>query len=339
MNSVPRWLIVAFGLAILALIGGGTWFYREQQQLVQEQAEARLQGISELKAHQITDWRSSLLRRAGLIMDSPFFIQAVRQWMTDPQPELAEKFATRFRSIREHYQCLDVMLVDIKGNVRLSLGNGVRSLHEMAMRSLATALQERRPVLSDLHFGPGGLPPHVDVVAPFFEKAAQGSVAVGALVFQFDARQSIYPLVQTPARPTRTAETLMVRREGDSVLFLNNLRHNPSAALKLQIPLTQKDKPEAQAVLGTEGIVQGKDYRGVDVLAALKAIPNSPWFMVTKMDKEEALPVWTLRSILIVGLVLAMMVSLMAIAGVIWQRDAKTNYRKLKRGRAWTACE
>ncbi len=329
MNSIPRWLIVAFGFAILALIAGGTWFYRVQQQLVREQADSRLQAVAELKTNQITDWRSSLLRRAALIMESPFFVQAVRQWIADPQTELAEKFVTRFRSIREHYQCLDVMLVDTKGHVRLSLSNRVVSLHEMAMRGLETALQERRPVLTDLHSGPSDLPSHVDVVAPFFEKAKSGGVAVGALVFQFDARQSVYPLVQAPARPTRTAETLLVRREGDSVLFLNDSRHHPGAALTFQIPLTQKDEPEVQAVLGRTGVVQGKDYRGIEVLAAIKAIPNSPWFLIAKIDREEALSGSTSRSFLVIGLVLAMMTSLVAIAGVIWQRDAKANYRKL----------
>ena len=29
------------------------------------------------------------------------------------------------------------------------------------------------------------------------------------------------------------------------------------------------------------------DYRGVPVLAALHAIPDSPWFMVARMDTAE----------------------------------------------------
>ena len=37
-----------------------------------------------------------------------------------------------------------------------------------------------------------------------------------------------------------SGETLLVRREGDSVLFLNELRHQRHAALKLRFPLSQK---------------------------------------------------------------------------------------------------
>ena len=33
--------------------------------------------------------------------------------------------------------------------------------------------------------------------------------------------------------------------------------------------------------------MEGKDYRGELVVAALRRIPDSPWFMVAKMDQEE----------------------------------------------------
>ena len=33
--------------------------------------------------------------------------------------------------------------------------------------------------------------------------------------------------------------------------------------------------------------MEGKDYRGVTVVAALRAVPDSPWFLVARMDKDE----------------------------------------------------
>ena len=41
------------------------------------------------------------------------------------------------------------------------------------------------------------------------------------------------------------------------------------------------------AVRGIEGIVEGIDYRGVPVLAAIRQIPDSPWYMNAKVDQEE----------------------------------------------------
>ena len=199
------------------------------------------------------------------------------------------------------------MLVDRDGQVRLSLGKHLGSLHEDAARSLAEALRERRPVLTDLHVGPADLPPHIDVVAPLFSETGKTKDPVGAVILQLDARQFLYPLIQFWPTPSPSAETLLVRRDGDAVLFLNDLRHQPDTALKLRIPLSRKDVPAVMAVLGKEGIVQGKDYRGVDVLSVLKAVPNSPWFMVAKVDEAEALSDWRFRSILILALVIGLL--------------------------------
>ena len=61
MKSFPRWLIVASGLAMLALIGGGYWFYLYQEQDLRQNSEANLQSAAQLKVNQIAEWRSERL--------------------------------------------------------------------------------------------------------------------------------------------------------------------------------------------------------------------------------------------------------------------------------------
>ncbi len=329
MKPSSYWLFVGMGLAMSALVAGGAWFYLDQQQLVRKEVETDLQAIAELKANQITEWRTRQLGQAALIMESPFFTEAAEMWFANPQAELAEKFLTRFRSMQSLFHYRDVMLVDSEGQVLLSLSNRVGSLHPDAAQGLATAIKERRPVLADLHFGPGDLPPHIDLIAPFFAGHAKTDDPIGAVVFQVDAEQFLYPLISFWPTPRRSAETLLVRSDGDSVLFLNNLRHMPDTALKLRIPLTRTDVPAVMAVLGREGVVQGKDYRDVEVLSVLKAIPDSPWFMIAKMDKTEAFEDWQWRSLLMAAFFLSVLTALAAAGGTIWQRNAKAHYQML----------
>ena len=42
-----------------------------------------------------------------------------------------------------------------------------------------------------------------------------------------------------------------------------------------------------KAALGQEGIVQAVDDEGVPVLAAVRAVPDSPWFLVAQMNVAE----------------------------------------------------
>lgn len=71
------------------------------------------------------------------------------------------------------------------------------------------------------------------------------------------------------------------------MLYLNELRHQKDTALKLRFPANNPLLPAAMAVQGKEGIVEGIDYRGVNVLAMLKSIPDTSWYLVTKLDLEE----------------------------------------------------
>ena len=48
-----------------------------------------------------------------------------------------------------------------------------------------------------------------------------------------------------------------------------------------------------KAALGEEGNVEGIDYRGVPVLGAVHAVPDSPWFLVARVDAAEVYaPMW-----------------------------------------------
>ncbi|MCJ7589492.1 MAG: PAS domain S-box protein, partial [Candidatus Aminicenantes bacterium] len=316
------------------LLTGGVLFYRAQEQSLRIDAESDLQTVAELKVGQIARWRTERLADSSELMESLFAKDAILRWLADPRSEAAGDILIRFRSLGRYRHYFDVLLVDVRGVIRLSLSGRKGRLHEEALRSLAAALDNRRATLSDLHAGPGDLPPHLDVIAPLISGAGATAVPKGAVVMQSDARQFLYPLIRIWPEASRSAETFLVRWEGDQVLFLNDLRQRPDSALKFRIPLSRLDSPAVLAVMGREGVVEGMDYRGVDVLSALKAVPDSPWFLVAKIDKSEALAGWRTSSVLIVALILAFAAAAGGALLVIWQRNAKAHYRALYREEA-----
>jgi len=328
-ESSSRWLMGGLAAAVLGVLACGVWFYRAEEQDARLEAERQLRSIAELKVDQIAQWRAERLADAAVLMDSPLFVEGVARWMATPQAEDRENILSRFRALQKHYHYRDVVLVDAGGRVRLCANGHLGPLHEEASQALAAALRERRPVLTDLHVAPDAPVPHLGVVAPLFAHDGKTPKPVGAVILHADVQHFLYPLIQSWPTPSRSAETLLVRRDGDAVLFLSDLRHQPDTALKLRIPLTQKEVPAVAAVLGKEGVVQGTDYRGVEVLSILKAVPDSPWFMVAKVDAAEALSVWQSLSVLIVGLIMVALLAAAALVGVVWQRSQKTHYRAL----------
>ena len=327
VSAIPRWLVAAFVAMMFVTLGEGAWFYYSQRQSCRQDARVALESIARLKMEEIVQWRQNQLGEAAELMTSRFFIEGVTQWLAEPSAETRERILSGFRGLCSHQHYADVLLVDTGGRVLLSLYRRMEPLPSEALRVVATALRERKPILTDFYMGSGSVP-RLEVVAPLFGGGVPPK-PVGAVVLRSDARESVYPLVRTWPVPSHSAETLLVRRDGDDVLFLNELRHRQDTALKLRIPLAGTEVPAVMAVLGTEGVVQGRDYRGVEVLAVLNPIPDSPWFLVTKEDTSEVFAAWHFRSFLILGMILGCVLIVTAGMGIVWQRNLKAHYRTL----------
>ena len=329
VKGLPRWVLVASAVGMLAILGGGGWFYRTQREYLCQEAENDLEAIAQLKADQIVQWRAERLGDASVLMEDPFCAEAVGRWLADPQAGNAEALLAHYRSLQRHSHYSDVVLVDASGKARLSLSGDLGPLHAEETNALAAGFRDQRSVFCPLHSGTASAAARFSIVAPFFTRNGSAAAPLGAVILWGDARQFLYPLIQTWPTPSGSAETLLVCREGDAVLYLNDLRHQDDTALKLSIPLTQTNLPAVMAVLGREGIFRGKDYRGVEVLSALKAVPNSPWFIVAKVDAAEAFAAWRWRSGLILVLLLASLALACAAILVVWQRREKAHYRAL----------
>ncbi len=328
-NPFPRGLVAALVLAMVVLLVAGGWFYRAQAQALRQDAEEELQTIAALKVGQIASWRAERLGDAAVLMKSALAADAARSWLAAPDAEKKERLLSHLRALVMHHPYDNILLVDAEGRVRLSLKGPPTALNAEVAEALASAWRRQGPVLSNLHSGPEDSSPHICAVAPLFTRDEQAPLPAGAFVLQSDAREFLYPLIQSWPVASETAETLLIQRDGDHVLFLNDLRHQANTALTLRLPLSRNDLPAVMAVQGRAGPVQGVDYRGVEVLAVLKAVPESPWFMVAKVDEAEALAVWRSWSTIILALWLGLVVATVAAAGMAWQRNQKAHYRAL----------
>ena len=87
--------------------------------------------------------------------------------------------------------------------------------------------------------------------------------------------------------------------------------------------------PQSWQFWGRRESFKGRIIEGLVFCRVLKAIPNSPWFMVSKMDEAEALAGWRFRSILLLVLVIALLAFLLTAVGVVWQKTGKAHYKEL----------
>ena len=114
---------------------------------------------------------------------------------------------------------------------------------------------------------------------------------LGFLILRIDPGKVLYPLIQSWPTASRSAETLIVRKEGDEIVYLNELRHLKNTELILRKPVSEEKLPAAMAFRGIKGTIDGVDYRNVSVVASMKKIPGTQWYMIAKIDREEVFSV------------------------------------------------
>jgi PAS domain S-box-containing protein len=318
-------MIIAIVILLIVIITSGIYFYQSQEQQIKDSVSDDLSYVATLKANQITAWRQERLFDERGISSETYFIKIVDHYLTYGDNESREIILSRFRGMNLTQYYYNILLVDLQGNVRLSLDPSVTSIPPIIKTQVNESLKSGDPVLTDFYRMPGSHPIQMDVISPLLINTDGSEKAVGAVLLSIDPNDFLYPLVQSSPVLSKSAETVLVEREGDHVLYLNELKYQDNTALNLTIPLSRTDLPAVMAVLGTTGTFIGKDYRGVDVISAMEPVPGSPWFIVVKIDTEEAFSGWFNRSPLIIALIAGSIISALFIVGLLWQRTEK-NY-------------
>ncbi|MHB9138110.1 MAG: sensor histidine kinase, partial [Victivallaceae bacterium] len=280
-----KMLVVFCVLLTVPFFLGFSYFHYQKYYIVQEKQQ-ELAAIADLKVGQIIRWRNERMKHVEYIFSNPLFYKQLKIFFDNPDnPENKTSIEKWLKSIQTLKLFDDIYLLDAKGAEVLSyqtsgpLGSHAKELIKQTRLTL-------RPIVSDLHTASTVYFAHMDVTIPIVEQNRPDSY-IGMIFMRLKPQSDLFPLIQSWPTPSSTAETLLIRQEGDSVLFLNELRHRPNTALKLRYPLSKDNSVAVKTVKGAEGVIEGVDYRDVPVLAVSRKIPGTPWFMVTKVDRQE----------------------------------------------------
>jgi PAS domain S-box-containing protein len=173
-------------------------------------------------------------------------------------------------------------------NIELS-ANTSEYIDAKERKYLKRILHSKKIQFTDIHLSSENNRIDMDLIIPLLHPQKENGKIIGLVLVTIDPSKVLFPIVKTWPLESRSAETLLIRPEGDSVLFLNELRGKKNTALNFKLPLTKINVPAVHAVLGYRGIFEGQDYRGVRVLSDISSIPGTNWVMITKMDLDEIL--------------------------------------------------
>ena len=309
-------------IALTVLVAGvGAFGYRSLSEEIRRETQRTLAVIAEQKRQHIEGWLAEARVDAQMVFSGHSQLEALFAGWVDGGRRDEVAYA-RMQALVEELVRLrgwqGLALIDAEGAPALVVGSPDLSTHA---ERIADVLRRPRVEFVDLHEDAQGRT-HYGVLAPV------GVPARGVAYLSWEAEAALYPMVEAWPVPTRSAETYLVRRDGEGVRFLTPLRHQAGAALALERPLATPDLPAARAALGERGILSGgRDYRGVPVLAYAAAVEGTPWLMLAEIDEREAYAgirtlTWGM------GVVMALGLMLVYSAGyLVWRRDREQRER------------
>lgn len=292
--------VLVFVLLAAGIGAAGARYYGHQRADLRARTLRELSAVAELKVAELVAWRRERLANAQVLVTNPYNARGLPKLLAGAaDPGTRAEFARWLEDYRRRYEYRSIVLLDASGAVCVAVPEGFAL--DPAERARVLSARPGEASFSD--FYRAGSTVLLSVFAPVPKPSAADGKPAGYLVLVVDPETFLYPYIQRWPTPSRTAETLLVEREGDQVLYLNELRHVRGTALTLRLPLSP-GLPAAAGVQGRSTTMEGRDYRGEPVLAAVGPIPESPWGLVSKVDQAEVYAPLR-QSAQLVGLVVA----------------------------------
>lgn len=330
-GGIGIWLSLAFiCLALVPLIGGSGYFLQHYERALQQTMAANLLEITNKKYDQIDRFFqeryadiSLLSNRSSVHKAITDFVDLKRQQSPQSQAyqQLLASTDENMMAFLESGDYYDLLLIDPAGNVLYSVAresdfgtnlftgpyraSGLAKGVEIALSLLQTNQTMFEP------YAPSKGQEASFLVAPVLHEGRP--IGAVALQFNWDKLESV---VTDRTGLGITGETVLAKRDGESVLYTAPLRHIPNAAFRHRVPFDTAAAPIKQALAGQSGYdTNTEDYAGYSVVAAWRYLPALQWGMVVKIDTREAFALLTdIKRVALFGLLaLTALISLLAL--------------------------
>ncbi len=333
-------MLSALGFLIVSIGSTAILYLRSESQSFKANVREHLQSISKLKEEQIQWWIKDKISDTAVLESNLFLYESVDDVLSHKASRngIDRLSAYMVAYIANHDFC-SMALLDTSGNSLLAVPKHLNFENLAINPDYNIAISKPGTFMTDIEFdhetrGMAGHTKHIRIFVPIMERNSYNPVIKGVWLLQIDPQIYLYPFIQSWPTPSKSGETLLIRQEGDEVVFLNELRFKKDSALKFRLPVnTDMRLPAVQAVMGREGTFEGIDYRGKPVLAHLSNIEQNSWYLITKVDLEEIYAPLRAKGILTGSILVILILFSTFIVGMLYKR--KEDAEQLKVGQQW----
>jgi PAS domain S-box-containing protein len=335
----PKNSVLPVSLAVMLnilIIISGVLFYNAQKKVVSSNVYENLGIIADLKIKSINEWLEQRKGTLFSITTNPFFYEYFLKYKTTGSDHFKEELGSWMESLLKDDNFDQVILFD-ENKVPLLFFPAFQPLVKSDTWSRIKSLMDT----DSLHL--------IDIYESSSNEFRMGFVAnIGNpsdpgmpachLFLRINPDHFLYPYLNDWPGKSESAETLIGRKEGDSVVFLNRLKFYNGSPLDLKISVQDTTVAMIKGVSGFVGVTEARDYRGMEVIAAVRKVTQTPWIMVARQDKSEVYQLLKSKLLFLILGVSGIMILLTGIILQIFRSQGMRYYRQAyhsERERNW----
>ncbi len=313
-----KFFIYSYSLFIIVFLAFSFYFYVNEKKNENLKNREYLRTLTKIKSSEIKQWYNERFSDASFLFSNTVLREELLKYSGSRLEADSIKIVSLFEQIYKNHDYTNIFIID--KNYRSLINLAPTSEGDYDKDSIASAINKNKIVFSNFYKNSFDSSIDLDIYIPVLVRKSMEYV----IILKIDPYKLIFPLIQNWYVENSSAESFIVFSEGDSVIFINRLKFSSSPPLTLKLPLTSKDLPAAMAVRGIQGFVEGTDYRGEKVLADIRKIESTPWYLITKQDLSEIyLPVTNRLSF-----ILLLLFSISAIGGISFLYfQSRQNYK------------
>ena len=291
-------LFITFLSVLILLIVVGYFYYRNEKSSLLSAEAKDLSSISSLKQNQVVSWYRERLAEAQYLNENDFFNKNVRNFFLNRNSEDSSAIFHTIYPIFKNHGYRSIYILDKQKKILINLNPNYEPDGD-ELKLADSSMELKKIIISEIIKNPESKILFYDIIVP----VELDKNPVAAIVLNIDPEYVIFPMVYKSYVNTLTRESFIFRKENDSLLVMSPVRFDSSPPLTIKLPVHMRNLPGAMAANGYSGIVTGIDYRGENVIADVRNIEGTPWFLVTKQDISEILKPLNFRLIIVAVIV------------------------------------
>jgi PAS domain S-box-containing protein len=300
-----------------------------QRERILHDAATEMEAVANLKSDQVSEWKRERLNDATLIHENVALVEHIDA-MFIKENSVGEKSRLEqlLRTLIENYDFGGAVLVDAGGEPGIAVPPSEAVMGDYLRANITRAISNPVISISDFHTATVVDYLHLDLLIPMKMPYEGDTVLAGVLVFRIDPEKKLFPMLSTWPTPGSTAECILFRFEGDSVVYLNG-SHLAGYDRTVTLPAGEMELSVLKPQVTGNHAKTYIDYTGNEVLASVKKVPGTDWYMIAKKDTSEILARFN-REIIMLWVTMAIFYMALASMGWLIVKATRARYYREK---------